>query len=197
MLHFFKHLFKTQENNNPPVLHKPVIRTDAQKHGYEVWKLNDHKDYIVGFLHKQFETYWQEQQATLADELLILNTPQSMGFIYAYQPIQTGSTEFKYLFDYLKERVVQLNYKVYMSDVKSFARNSYEETVERHYLKPRFTWPFEGERVNQLYGNITIELLLHNDLPLQIKFVCQPYSDHKYASPLSFRDLTAMLLMQQ
>lgn len=194
MLNFLKDLFNRQEiANNLPVLHELIQRTDAEKHGYEVWKLNDHKDYLTGFLSRQFET-WQQGKTPDADNLLLLNTPKSKGFMFAYQPAQATAAEFKYLFDYLKEKVMQFNYKVYVSDVKHFARKNHVETVERHYLKPRFTIPAEGECINQLYGNITIELLLHNEQPLHIKFVCQPYTDYKYNAALPFEALLSGIL---
>lgn len=195
MLPFFKNLFQKQEKANSPVLHELIVRTDTEKHGYEAWKLNDHKDYVVGYLSKQFDNFWSGQQSP-SDLLLILNTPKSMGFIYIYKAAQSDFTQFKYLFDYLKEKVKQLNYKVYVSDVKNFVRQNYVETIERHYLKPRFKFPDAGagESVNQLYGNITVELLLHNDQPQHIKFVCQPYSDYKYSTALPFKDLTVAIL---
>lgn len=194
MLNFFKDLFARQQNANVPILHELIQRTNAEKHGYEVWKLNNHKDYITGFLYEQFEN---RQTAHPADNaLLFLNTPQSKGFIYPYNELQASTAEFKYLFDYLKERVAVLNYKVYVSDVKNFARNNYAETIERHYMKPRFAIPAEGESINQLYGNITIELLLHNEQPQQIKLVCQPYFDYKYLAALPFEELMKSILGQ-
>lgn len=92
MLHFLKALFNRPEKTNLPVLHELMHRTEAEKHGYEVWKLNDHKDYLMVFLNRQFET-WQQGNTPVADNLLLLNTPQSKGFMYAYQPEQATATE--------------------------------------------------------------------------------------------------------
>lgn len=194
MLDFFKNLFQKQTVANSPVLHELIARTNEEKHQYEIWKLNNHKDYLVGFLAKQFDDYFTTQSPK-TDNLLILHTQKSRGFMLTYQPVQATAQQFQYLFDYLKEQVKKLNYSVYVSDVKNFARPTYVQTIERHYLKPRFSVPDEQGKLNQLYGNITIEHLLHNDQPIQIKFICHPYSDHNFTQPLHFKDLMQQILL--
>ncbi len=193
MLQFFKNLFQKQEKGNSPVLHELIARTDAEKHSYEVWKVNNHKDYLIGFLNKQFEAQWNNQPQE-SDAVFIIHNEKTRGFIFTYEEVKATTAEFKHLFDYLKERVRVLNYKVYVSDVKHYARQNHVETIERHYLKPRLSLPDKGTKANQQYGNITIEQLLHNDKPVQIKFVSHPYSDHNYTVSLPFKELMEAVL---
>jgi len=191
--HFIKNLFQKQENGNAPVLHEIISRTDAERHNYEVWKVNSHKDYLIGFLDKQIESLWNDFPEE-SDSVFVINNAKSRGFLFSYQPIQATPAEFTHLFDYLKEQVLSLNYKLYISDVKHFSRQNYVETIERHYLKPRLQLPDKTSRANQQYGNITIEQTLHNDQPVHLKFICHPYTDRNYTESLPFQELIKAVL---
>ena len=189
ILNFLKNLFQQQEQANVPVLHEQIVRTDLEKHTYESWKLDDAKDELIDFLQKALEP-----GSMYADAILVLNTPKSRGFMLHFTTDFYAKTDFQHLFDYLQERVRGLGYIPYMSDVKSYARKDFVEKLERHYLKPRFSFDEEAGISNQLYGNITIEHLLYNEQPQHIKFLCNPYTDRKWSEALPFAQLITNLL---
>ncbi len=68
--------------------------------------------------------------------------------------------EMQYLMDYWKERLVAAGYLLYMSDTRREKMDGGRmELLERHYLKPDiFDAMMQGEKVDRLYGNITLEL---------------------------------------
>lgn len=190
MFNFIKQLFQKQEEKNVPFVQEIIERSDKEIEAYQYWKLDDKKDHFVSFLYGQFHS-------KSSSDLLILNSPnKSQGFILNYESVAATAnfSEFQYLFDYLKEQILKLNYVSYVSDVKNFVRKTHVETIERHYLKPRFSFNEQTGLADQQYGNVLIEHLLHNDKPIRIKFVCNVYNDRKWSKANSFEDLLQKIL---
>jgi len=189
MLNFIKQLFKKQESHNVPFLQEMIERSEQEQAAYQYWKSDDRKDYIMSFLASQIK-------ATKNSDLLILNNLKSRGFILQYDVVEAnmGTDEFCHLFDYFKEQILKLSYVTYMSDVKNFVRKAHVETIERHYLKPRFSYDEELLLADQQYGNLLIEHLLHDQKSIHIKFVCNIYNDRKWTKPLDFDDLMKNIL---
>ncbi len=189
MLNFIKQLFKKQESHNVPFTQEIIKRSEEEQTTYEYWKLDDRKDYLMSFLASQIK-------APKDSDLLILNSLKSRGFILQYNVVEanTSMEEFRHLFDYFKEQILKLRYMPYMSDVKNFVRKTHVETIERHYLKPRFSYDEELLLSDQQYGNLLIEHLLHDEKPIHIKFVCNIYNDRKWTKPLDFDDLMKNIL---
>ncbi len=79
-----------------------------------------------------------------------------------------------------------------MSDLRIKQYNSHEESIERHYLKPRHQI-LESEKINQEFGNISIILTFKNKLPLHLKFSATAYPDRTFAASKSFQDLMEMI----
>lgn len=79
--------------------------------------------------------------------MLIIQTPAEM-------------QEMQFLLDHWKERLLSAGYMLYMSDTKKEKMDGGRvELIERHYLKPDiYAAMMEGEKVDRLYGNITLEL---------------------------------------
>ena len=100
-----------------------------------------------------------------------------------------------HFFDFLKEQVLKLPYKKQISDRRIFDKPNYTETIERHYLKPRPTFLSE-KKLDQKYGNITIELLLRNNQPHLLKFSATSYTDSKYQKAKTFKELLGQVLAE-
>lgn len=201
MFDFFKNIFgESGKDNQPiinskkPLIHEELSRNEQEKHGFERWKLEDAKDNMVRYILQQYKLHHQNANYDL-NALLFLNTTNSKGFILRYKGISTTKSEFQYLFDYLREQILQhLYYKKYLSDIREFARKDYVETIERHYVKPRFLYDEEKQIVNQLYGNVIIEHTLYNQNPVEIKFMVNSYTDYKYTQVIPFNNLLEIIL---
>ncbi len=122
-----------------------------------------------------------------------LHTPSAKGFVIHFYKTNYNRQEVSHLFDFLKDQVKALNYKVQISDTRTYNRENWVETVERHYLKPR-PGKDRKEKINQRFGNITIELLLRDDRVYQLKFQATAYRDHQYEEAEKFRDLMLAIL---
>lgn len=191
MFNFIQQLFQKQKTANVPFTQELIERSQQEKAAYKYWKTGKHKDYLVALLRAGLG---KEADSDL--DILQLNTPKVHGFILKYASIKSEANlkEFQYLFDYFKEQILKLNYVSYVSDVKNFVRPKHVEIIERHYLKPRFSYDEEMGLSNQLYGNVLIEHLLYNEKSIHIKFVCNVYNDRKWTTPLDFELLIQKIL---
>lgn len=189
MFNFIKELFQKQQVAKIPFVQEIIERSESEQIAYQTWKVDDKKDEIISFLLQQIEVQSNS-------DLLRLNSPKSQGFILKHESVAAMAdfAEFRHLFDYLKEQVLKLNYVSYVSDVKNFVRKTHVETIERHYMKPRFSYDEETRLSNQQYGNILIEHLLHDEKSIRIKFVCNVYNDRKWTEPLQFSELLEQVL---
>jgi hypothetical protein len=116
----------------------------------------------------------------------------SSGFRILWHSQRFEADTMMFLADALRDEVLELGYRLYMSDVRQFLRDDYVESIERHYLKP--TGELIGGKVNQLFGNILIEYRLIDQQPYDIKFSVQYYHDHQFSSPLPYPNLLKAIL---
>lgn len=192
MINFLKNIFQKQKEANVPVLQEMLKRDEAVQAAYHHWILTDSKDNLTNYLRQHYDAFRQGKERN--KQLIWLQSPKIKGFVFKYDAAIATVADFQHLFDYLKAQLLPLGYRSYVSDVKQYARKDYVEKIERHYLKPKFDWDEETGISNQLFGNMTIEQLLHNDQPIQIKFTCTPYVDRKWTLALPFEELMEKVL---
>lgn len=160
---------------------------------YEEFIDSDKKERILDFIRHQFRLFETDEEDL--NMIRILKTNSSNGFILRY-PEQFDVRSFRFLFDYFKDKVTELEYYLYTSDERAYERKNHIETIERHYLKPslrRFREAKPGEPIDQIFGNILIELYFIDDNPAYIKLLANNYNDHKYQKARNFDELISHL----
>lgn len=191
----FKRLFQQAETSSPsqPAVHELIQRTEAEQTDYERWKSSLIKRRLIDWLADQYAIF-----RVLPDDIDaaidFLNTPSSKGFVVHFHETNYNRQEITHLFDYLKEMVLQLNYRTQVSDTRTYSRANWVETTERHYLKPRSSF-VEGQKLNQRYGNIMIELEIRDDLVRNLRFRATTYKDRQFEEADPFEDLMNGLLV--
>jgi hypothetical protein len=189
-----KSLFATAEESSPvrPAVHELLKRSEEEKADYAHWKRTLVRRRLIDWLINQYALYQSLPNDT--DEAIdFLNTPSMKGFVVHFNHMQYSRRDAIYLLDYLKERVRTLNYRLQLSDVRTYSRPNWVESVQKHYLKPRTTFE-EGEKINQQYGNISIDLVLRDDRPHHLRFSATSYQDHLYQPPQEFEELMQVLV---
>lgn len=92
-----------------------------------------------------------------------------------------------YVAEYFKERVLSWGYKLYSSEERS--QGGIRPFVfRRHYLKP----PVKNmltQPVDQIFGNVTIELVSKAGAVDKLKFQILHYSDRSYMEPKNIEEL--------
>jgi len=192
-----KKLFSDSEQSSPsqPAIRQMIERSEEEKADYVQWKKTAASRRLLDWLNDQYIQF--KRQTNNIDEAIdFLNTPSSKGFVVHFYQTRYSPREIIHFFDFLKEKVLTLNYSSYVSDSRTYNRPKWVETVQRHYLKPKILrQAAEQKKTDQQFGNITIELLLRNDKIYQLKFRATTYQDHKFMKAKDFPELMQSLMV--
>lgn len=186
---YFKNLFKEAEQSSPsnPLIHKLIERSDADKEDYQHWKKTLVCRRLLDWLHDQYAIS-RVAPNDIDEALDFLDTPSSKGFVIHFHKTQYSKRDVTHFFDYLKEQVKQLGYRVQISDSRTYNRPNWVETVDKHYLKPRLNIQQSGQ-LDQKFGNILIEILLKDEQIFNLKFRATTYHDRQFKDASNFENL--------
>ncbi len=191
-------LFEAAENSSgsDPAVHEMIERDDAELEAYARWKKTLARRRLLDWLTDQYALYRTTGGGDR--EVDFLDTPSSKGFVIHFSETQYSKAEITHFFHYLKERILELNYRTQISDRRVFSRPNWVETQERHYLKPRtrkqrMAGPVERGALDQKFGNISVELELRDDRAWNLRLRATTYQDALYNEPESFRALMVAL----
>ncbi len=186
-----KNLFAASEQSSPsqPLIHEVIERTEQEQQQYIQWKKTVASRRLLDWLKSQYVEYQINPKNT--DEAIdFLNTPSSKGFVVHFHQTQYSEQEVTHLFDYLKEKVMEMDYRSYLSDTRTYNRPNWVENVQRHYLKPPTNLrQFKERKFKQKFGNITIALLSRNEKVHNLKFSATAYKDHLFEDADEFQEL--------
>jgi len=190
-----KSLFNSVEESSSsnPAVHEMIERSEEDLKNYEDWKDSLSQRRLMDWLNGEYITYLTSPD-NVDQSISFLNTPSSKGFVILFHKTNYNIDEITFLFDFLKEKVLTLPYRTYVSDYRSYMKNDNVETVQRHYLKPSLKLKVAGEKAGQAYGNITIELLLRNKKVMNLKFSATSYRDHLFKDANDFDELMRKIL---
>ena len=191
----FKNLFKEAEQSSPsnPLIHEMIQRDEAEQKDYNFWKNTLIRRRLIDWLNDQYAIYLVQPE-DIDEALDFLDTPSSKGFVIHFHRTRYSRRDVTHFFDYLKEKVLRLNYHTQISDTRTYNRPKWVETIERHYLKPKPDFESEG-KINQQFGNITIELQLRNDKVRHLKFQATVYKDHQFEDAKEFQELMQRVIV--
>ncbi len=192
MSNFWQNLFRLgqqAESSSPtqPAIHELIQRSEEELADYESWKESFVLRRLLDWLSDQYAIH-RVAPADVDTTLDFLNTPSSKGFVIHFHDTQYSRREATHFFDYLKDRVKTFNYRRQLSDTRTYARENWVETLEKHYLKPRHDYQ-EGELLDQQFGNILIELEIRDNKVHNLRFRATYYRDRNFHPPRDFKDL--------
>jgi hypothetical protein len=123
-----------------------------------------------------------------------LNGQSTKGFVIHFQQMGYSTRDTRFFAYWLKEKIKTLPYRMQIADRRSFAGDSAAvETIERFYIKPNKTL-VPGEKIDQFFGNISIELTLKNDAPAQLFLKSTVYPDRIYHEGYGLEALMQFLI---
>jgi hypothetical protein len=182
-------LFPQKGNTSKALVHEVIKRNEREKQAFKQWKDSGKADERLRQLLKD----WSYTRLDIPSEwdITLHESPYSNGFALRF-PENMTKEEFIFLFDYLKERVLLLPYRPSGSDRKIIQNANKIETREKHYLKPNPG--MDPKKANQRYGNIQIDLLMENDQPTYLRFICNIYQDSLFTKAGDFQELIHKVL---
>lgn len=196
---FFKGLFNKAEESAPnrPLVHEVITRTEDEQADLEQWKETLVCRRLKDWLSDQYAVF-RVAPDSIDEALDFLDTPSSKGFVIHFYKTRYSERDVTHFLDYLKHKVLDLEYRTQVSDRRSYQKKGKVEMVERHYLKPRTgAYDVENPKFRQRYGNVMIELTFRNDTPYNLKFRATTYRDHQFHEAKDFGDLMQAVLSCQ
>ena len=184
-------LFPKDKPAPPAEVHEVLKRTERNQLAYEMWRNQPECEALVREVAQAY--YYKKTNISSELDVHLLNTVYANGFAVSYAP-HLEVKEFQHLFEYFKDQVATMDYRVVNADRRIKDKVTYVETIEKYYLKPPL---HKGEivqgSINQLYGNVAVEYVLIDDRPSHIKVQASVYSDRLYQDALHFDDFAEKL----
>lgn len=186
---YFKTLFQQSKVSTPskPLVHELIIRTEAERADFLHWKETVVFKQLKSWISSQYVLFQQSPEA-VDESIDFLDMPSSKGFAIYFHKTGYTTREAMHFLDFLKDQVLRMDYRVQISDLRSYERPGWVETVQRHYLKPRPAMD-EKRQLRQRFGNITIELFQRDDRPHNLRFRATSYRDHLFQDAEPFHVL--------
>ena len=184
-------LFPKDKPGQSAEVHEVLKRSERDQSAYEAWRALPECEELI----REVAQAYYYKKTNISSELAVhlLNTVYANGFAVSYSPHVEAKT-FQHLFEYFKDQVMTMDYRVVNADRRIKDKVTYVETVEKYYLKPPLhRGDIAAGSINQLYGNVAVEYVLINERPSYIKVQASVYSDRLYQDAMHFDDFTEKL----
>lgn len=166
-------------------IHEVLERSEKDLANYALWLNSEAKGEMLKEIERGY--YLKKQGIVSSIDVHLLDSKYANGFAVSYHE-SIGKENFRNIFDYLKERVLENGYKIAQADRRILDKESHEETIEKWYLKPVFE-ELDSRIVNQRFGNVLIEKIEVDRKPSYIKFMANVYQDRQYTEAEPFQEL--------
>lgn len=174
-----------------PFSHKENFRqstSDAAEVGN--WLQSEEAKDLLGLISKNY--YFKKSGIQAHPEINILNSPYANGFAISFENPLTSKT-FSQLFFAFGLRMLDLGYHRVSLDRKMEEVNEQVKTTEKQYFKPPFSSADFSRKIDQLYGNVSIEKVSIDDKPSFLKVLVTVYSDNLYQKARPFDEFIEAL----
>lgn len=140
-----------------------------------------------------YKNYHLRKGGVLADPAVhILRSPYANGLALEFEKPFSDKT-FSSLFFAFGQRVVDLGYQRLSLDRKIQEKTNGVSIIEKQYFKPKTALSTTKGKIDQLYGNVTIEKVAVDHRPQMLKILATIYSDQMYLEARSFDDFIEVL----
>ena len=170
-------------------IHEMLKRSEKDLAAYQEWAGSERAKELITEVERAY--YLKKKGIISQIDVHLLESAYSNGFAISYSA-EVSAEEFQHLFDYFKEVVLQQGYKIAQQDRRIMDKETYEETIEKWYLKP-IAEELETKVVNQRFGNVLIEKTEIDRKPSYIKLMANVYQDRQYSVADPFEDLLEKL----
>jgi len=174
-------------SNKKVGIHEVLTRDQNFMDKYREWTMGTVFNKLKGDILKSWEFKLKELSPPL--DVITYTSDYANGFTL-YSDSSGHSYSLSYLMEYLKEKLMEASYRPVHSVRRMEEKNEIIEILENYHLKPSVSNKIP---VNQMYGNVEIEVLKHNQEEKRLKFLVSVYSDRKYTEPWEINDLMYFL----
>jgi len=188
-----KSIFNQSELSSPtqPAIHEIIKRSEEFLEEYDTWKGGPKHKKLLNWISEQYAIY-QNKDGKLSDSIDFLHTASTKGVAIHLADSNHDTEEARYLLDYFKEKIRVHQYRSQVSDTRTYTKNTWVETVERHYLKPKPQYDELG-KIDQAFGNITLLLTFRDDKVYNLKMSATAYRDRLFNAEKQFSELMRVI----
>ncbi|EIM74565.1 hypothetical protein A3SI_15663 [Nitritalea halalkaliphila LW7] len=165
-------------------------RSEGQQAALEEWLDGEEGAYYMDLIQKNY--HFKTSGMSSKPEVHLLRTPYANGFAVTYESPLTPEA-FSHIFFALGRKIKAMGYRQVSLDRKMREINNQVQTTEKYYFKPPLSAADLSEKIDQLYGNISVEKITVDDKPSFLKLMVTVYSDHLYQEARSFDDFIEVL----
>lgn len=193
VLQNFKYLF-TKNKSSQATCKRQAGFTSADQEVYALWL--KHKTYL-NWTPDLFKAYHFDKAGIRPGyKLERLQQLGKNGVIFFFDD-RIGEQNFRFLHELFKDQVVQLGYRLHSADIRTSPKDTFSETIHKYYFTPPPTCLNDSIICNQLYGNISVDLILLNAQPSFIRIIANAYLSCAFSKALPFEELLHNLLVRE
>ncbi|WP_339923239.1 hypothetical protein [uncultured Cyclobacterium sp.] len=170
-------------NSNRAVIRENFTRTEPEEQEVSLWLAGEEG---VNVLKMIYDNYHFKRAGINKDpEVHYYHTSYANGFAVSYTPPLYRGT-FTKLFFGLGQKMLGMGYRMVSMDRKIDEVNDQVRTTEKLYFKPLVSVDDLSGKINQLFGNVSIEKISLDNKPNYLKVLVTLYSDRQYHEAKSF-----------
>ncbi|MEM9548158.1 MAG: hypothetical protein AAGA77_19410 [Bacteroidota bacterium] len=195
---FFKNLFGRDDSGSSriPFLHETIDVNSFSINEIEKWKALGTENKFANLVNAAYRNYYiSGKTKTNLSEVTLLVSSHTNGWYLHCNMLVFKDVDYKYLAYSLSMKLKNEGYVIQLAEMKSTTKSEGIENITHYYLKPSLKFQIlkEEGKVNQLYGNISMEYKTLNGVPISFKFLAKAYSDSNYKPPMDQTELQHIL----
>lgn len=172
------------QKKTPISIKENFVQSEASKADTERWSQSDEGKEILALVFKNY--HYKLSGINGSPSIHILKSPYANGFAISYE-LPFDEKTFSMLFFAFGRRMLDLGYNQVSLDRKIEEINDDVRTIEKLYFKPPLSSAdLIEQKIDQLYGNISVEKQSINDKPSFLKVLVTIYADHLYQKARPF-----------
>lgn len=145
---------------------------------------------LMDLVHKNY--HFKKATINARPQVQIMNSPYANGFVvYFDEPFTEKS--FSNLFFAFGQRIVDLGYEKISLDRRMREINQQVKITEKQYFKPPIQKENVGQKIEQLFGNVSVEKVSFDNKPSYITVLVTIYSDRLYQDAGSFDQFVELI----
>jgi len=165
------------KKSSPVNIKENFTQTESEKENTESWMTSDEGESLIKLVFKNY--HFKKSGINSHPEVHILNSPYANGFAVSYESPFNEKT-LSQLFFAFGRRMLDLGYQRVSLDRKIEEIQENVRTTEKQYFKPPLNTADLTQKIDQLFGNVSIEKVSINEKPSYLKILVTVYSDHLY-----------------
>lgn len=133
--------------------------------------------------------------AGFSDPVQYMDKDNSKGFVILLSRLKDTYelNDFRSLQHLIAQKLMSNRYVVKLSDIRSTHIANQLQKTYRYYHKPSLKIQ-QSMPINQLFGNITTELILRDDQPYLLRVMAHKYSDRNFADAEGLDEMMEVIL---